>query len=299
MISHCIPAAGIAGLIKTALALHHRVLPPTLVRIGQSRARHRRDAVLRQHREPAPWIAPARQRRAAPAIDSFGFGGINVARDRRGGAGRRRSGPSAARPGRPSCACSRRRRAEALIAKLDALARGARREHGADAARRRSPRSLARADRGEPVRLAIVAKDTTSLRQAASSRRGRKLRDEAGAALVDCAAARSTAARRVDGKLAFLFPGEGSQYTGHARPTWRCASTKCSSWLDFWHTLYDQPRGDNRTDIVFPPASEIDDGAPRAARARACTTWTSAARPCSSPAWRCMRCCARSASSPT
>jgi acyl transferase domain-containing protein len=30
MISHCIPAAGIAGLIKTALALHHRVLPPTL-----------------------------------------------------------------------------------------------------------------------------------------------------------------------------------------------------------------------------------------------------------------------------
>ena len=30
MISHCIPAAGIAGLIKMALALHHRVLPPTL-----------------------------------------------------------------------------------------------------------------------------------------------------------------------------------------------------------------------------------------------------------------------------
>jgi len=30
MISHCIPAAGMAGLIKTALAVHHRVLPPTL-----------------------------------------------------------------------------------------------------------------------------------------------------------------------------------------------------------------------------------------------------------------------------
>jgi acyl transferase domain-containing protein len=30
LISHCIPAAGIAGLIKPALALHHRVLPPTL-----------------------------------------------------------------------------------------------------------------------------------------------------------------------------------------------------------------------------------------------------------------------------
>ncbi len=30
MISHCIPAAGSASIIKTALALHHKVLPPTL-----------------------------------------------------------------------------------------------------------------------------------------------------------------------------------------------------------------------------------------------------------------------------
>src|SRR5262249_46223395 len=30
MISHTMPAAGVAGIIKAALALHHRVLPPTL-----------------------------------------------------------------------------------------------------------------------------------------------------------------------------------------------------------------------------------------------------------------------------
>ena len=30
LISHCIPAAGIAGLIKAVLALHYRVLPPTI-----------------------------------------------------------------------------------------------------------------------------------------------------------------------------------------------------------------------------------------------------------------------------
>ena len=30
MIGHAMPAAGMAGLIKTALALYHRVLPPTL-----------------------------------------------------------------------------------------------------------------------------------------------------------------------------------------------------------------------------------------------------------------------------
>jgi len=30
MIGHCLPAAGSASLIKTALALYHKVLPPTL-----------------------------------------------------------------------------------------------------------------------------------------------------------------------------------------------------------------------------------------------------------------------------
>ena len=39
-------------------------------------------------------------------------------------------------------------------------------------------------------------------------------------------------------------------------------------WLDFWHTIYDQPRGDNRTDIAFPHASEIDDASRKKLDAR-------------------------------
>src|SRR5690606_26539573 len=31
MIGHCLPASGSAGVIKAALALHHKVLPPTLL----------------------------------------------------------------------------------------------------------------------------------------------------------------------------------------------------------------------------------------------------------------------------
>jgi acyl transferase domain-containing protein/phosphopantetheinyl transferase len=77
MIGHAMPAAGMAGLIKTALALHHRVLPPTL---------HCEDphpgfvaTRFRPITEVEPWLdelAPAGQRRAG--VNAFGFGGINA-----------------------------------------------------------------------------------------------------------------------------------------------------------------------------------------------------------------------------
>ena len=60
------------------------------------------------------------------------------------------------------------------------------------------------------------------------------------------------------GKLAFLFPGEGSQYTNMLADLALCFD-EVRQWLDFWHSLYDQARGDNRTDIAFPHASENDE----------------------------------------
>src|SRR5262249_24297637 len=35
--------------------------------------------------------------------------------------------------------------------------------------------------------------------------------------------------------------------------------SEVQQWLDFWHTIYAEPRGDNRTDIAFQHASELDD----------------------------------------
>ena len=39
-------------------------------------------------------------------------------------------------------------------------------------------------------------------------------------------------------------------------------------WLDFWHSLYDQARGDNRTDVLFPHASENDEASRKGLDAR-------------------------------
>jgi acyl transferase domain-containing protein/phosphopantetheinyl transferase (holo-ACP synthase) len=72
MIGHAMPAAGAAGLVKTALALHHGLLPPSL-----------------HCDEPHPGLAATRFRVLARAeewgelprragVSAFGFGGINA-----------------------------------------------------------------------------------------------------------------------------------------------------------------------------------------------------------------------------
>ncbi|MFH8892366.1 beta-ketoacyl synthase N-terminal-like domain-containing protein [Streptomyces sp. NPDC017949] len=75
MIGHAMPAAGVAGLVKAALAVHHGTLLPTL---------HCEDphpalagTRFRPLAEAAPWeSASGRPRRAA--VNAFGFGGINA-----------------------------------------------------------------------------------------------------------------------------------------------------------------------------------------------------------------------------
>jgi len=76
MIGHTKCAAGIAGLIKTALALHHKVLPPTLVNQPNPTAKLEESA-LYLNTEPRPWVQGKEQARCA-GVSAFGFGGTNV-----------------------------------------------------------------------------------------------------------------------------------------------------------------------------------------------------------------------------
>ncbi|MCU1686086.1 MAG: pks1-2 [Amycolatopsis sp.] len=76
MIGHTMPAAGVAGLIKAALAVHHGVLPPTL---------HCEDpnpALALTRFTPVdtarPWTTSDAQPVRRAAVNAFGFGGINA-----------------------------------------------------------------------------------------------------------------------------------------------------------------------------------------------------------------------------
>ncbi|WP_302852009.1 beta-ketoacyl synthase N-terminal-like domain-containing protein [Streptomyces sp. CNQ085] len=76
-IGHTKAAAGAAGLIKLSLALHQKVLPPTINVERPREAVDFPDSPFYVNTLTQPWIAdPARERRRA-AVSSFGFGGTN------------------------------------------------------------------------------------------------------------------------------------------------------------------------------------------------------------------------------
>lgn len=76
MIGHTKATAGVAGLIKATLALHHRVLPPTL---GVNRPNPKAgfpDSPLYVNTESRPWVEDSSHPRRA-GVSAFGFGGTD------------------------------------------------------------------------------------------------------------------------------------------------------------------------------------------------------------------------------
>ena len=249
MISHCIPASGIASLIKMSLALYHRTLPPTLCEqvnpelgIGET--------PFYINTRTAPWMARLGEPRRA-AVNSFGFGGINAhAILEQAPEGARAPGRMTAWPAE-LCVLSADS-AVALAGKLDRLAQALTRNPTWRIAEVAA--ALARTDSADAHRLAIIARSTADLATGVAQALAKV---HQGSETLGAPRARVVySSRRVEGKLAFLFPGEGSQYPGMFADIALCFD-EVQHWLDFWHGLYDLPVGHTRTDIVFP-SSEID-----------------------------------------
>ncbi|MCB9291348.1 MAG: acyltransferase domain-containing protein [Lewinellaceae bacterium] len=75
-IGHTKAAAGAAGMIKAVLALHHKVLPPT-INVERPNSKFDMDkSPVYINTETRPWLRNGHPRRAS--VSAFGFGGINV-----------------------------------------------------------------------------------------------------------------------------------------------------------------------------------------------------------------------------
>jgi acyl transferase domain-containing protein len=210
-IGHTKAAAGAAGLIKAVLALHQRVLPPTIkVRkpnplLGIENSPFYLNTVVR------PWTRRADHARRA-SVSSFGFGGANyhVALEEYGGGG--------ASPGR-SAARVRAAASELVLVSDDSpqdlrarlLDGGI--ERSAPTLVELAAGSLRDFDPGKPCRLAVVAADPDDLREKLD-RAAAMVGRQADAPFALPGGVFYDRGPAGPGRVAFAFPGQGSQYTG-------------------------------------------------------------------------------------
>ena len=204
-IGHTKCAAGMAALIKVVLALHRRTLPPTR-NVAQPNPywdAARSPFVFRDR--PAPWVAGRR----VAALSAFGFGGTNfhcVLEEPRG-LDELESGrgvwPAELFLFRGSDRAAALERLAAVEALLDVEPPWPLRDLACSAAAAGGGES----DR-EPVQLAAVVADHGALREAL-------VRLRAGDLAGDDVFARADAPPAADApRVAFLFPGQGSQRLG-------------------------------------------------------------------------------------
>ena len=76
MVGHTKAAAGIAGLMKAALALDHKVLPPTIKVEKPFETLEAGKSALYVNTQKRPWVGKAEHPRRA-GVSAFGFGGSN------------------------------------------------------------------------------------------------------------------------------------------------------------------------------------------------------------------------------
>ncbi|MER6223479.1 SDR family NAD(P)-dependent oxidoreductase [Streptomyces sp900105755] len=254
-IGHTKCAAGLAGLIKTTLALHTGVKPPTLHLDRPNPAWKEADSPFAFHTEARPWAVPPNERVAG--VSAFGFGGTNFhvvlgAYD------------SAVPPEQGLDAWPaelfvfRGRDDKAAHRGVEEILRAA--SSGSWRLRDLALAAARRADAShEPVRAAVVAADVAGL----AAQLHRVLAGEhdpgAGIHLAD-------GPRDADAKVAFLFPGQGSQRPG-------MLADLLIAFPELQHYLQ---LGRAHADTLYPPAAFDED---TRERRRAALTDTRAAQP--------------------
>ena len=206
-IGHLDTAAGVAGFIKTVLALQHRQLPPTLHVERENPAIDFATGPFRVQRTLTPWQPDRLPRRAG--VSSFGIGGTNAHLILEEAPPAPPSAPARARQLLPLSA----RTAEALDRATRRLRTHLEANPGLNLADVAFTLQVGR--KPFDFRRAIVAADLEeAVRRLAASSTD-----------LNAAPSEPPLAARTAPRVAFLFPGQGSQYPAMARELYRSEPT--------------------------------------------------------------------------
>jgi acyl transferase domain-containing protein len=243
-IGHTDVAAGIAGLMKAALSLHHGVLPPLA---------HWRAPGPGSHLESGPLFVPTEARRLHPrdnavraGVSAFGIGGTNAHLVLESAS----SPETSAADSRPQLLVWSARSTAARARQTAALGKHMETSSGpiADAA---WTLQTGRAPLAERAALAVLDEQDAVTGLTAGDGPSRRIR--------------TGSVRESRPKLAFLFPGQGAQFSGMGAAFWRDEPVFAAT-IDAAAAQLRPSLGFDLREVLFPSPAESDNARARLRR---------------------------------
>jgi len=256
MIGHTKAAAGAAGMIKATLALYHKVLPPTLKAEEPDPDLNMAGSPFYLNPHSRPWLSPEGHPRRA-GVSAFGFGGSNF-----------HAVLEEYRPDKPepawdgsveilaASAPTMAQLLERLAALKQTVAQGAAEPVRLAFAAAQSRKSFSATD---PYRLLTVFDRGREAPEALAEKIARSIAILSEGVNPDAAPTEAKTdifygghgdQSPTPGKIAFVFPGQGSQYVGMGRDL-ACCFPEALAALETAESKFGGPG--RLSDLLYPP----------------------------------------------